>query len=78
MTTDSRVRHDRGRRGSVYVVSRCGISRQVRSVRLTHVGVRRGRLSMMRLEGRQCMRLGDLILGLHRVLRHRHAGDGGR
>lgn len=46
--------------------------------RLAHVGMRCWGLVMLGLQRRQCMGLRDRILRLHGVLRHRHAGDGGR
>lgn len=70
--------HDGGSRGPVHVVSRRGKPRQVRPVRLAHVRMRRGRLSVMRLEGRQRVWLRHRVLRLHRVLRHRHTRDGSR
>lgn len=77
LTTDSRVRHDRGRRGPVHVVRRRGKPTQIRPVRLAHVGMRRRRLRVMRLERRQRVRLRDRVLRLHRVLRHGHTRDWG-
>lgn len=76
--THGGVRHDRSRGRRVDIVSRCGIPRQIRPVRLAHVGVRGRGLTVMRLQRGESMRLGHRVLRLHGVLRHGHARDGCR
>lgn len=65
------VRSDGRRGGGVNIVTRGRREPgHVRPVRLSHVRCRR--LAMVRLQRRQRVRLGDRILRLHGVLRHRH------
>lgn len=71
-------RHHRSSRRRVDIMSSCRKSRQIRSVRLSHVGMRRRRRTVMRLQRWQSMRLRHWILWLHRVLRHGHSRDRSR
>jgi hypothetical protein len=72
----SGVRHDGSGRRRVNIMGGRGEPRQIRPVRrLAHVRVRARRLCVMRLQRGESVRLRHRVLGLHGVLRHRHAGD---